>query len=574
MVQTMQNGTYANLYGVPVGEPLRSPFNPAKHLESNSFNAVLPREHQWLGIINTIYNFKKVKMPFLSMTELQKNTLEVDGPGSILTFAIPFKTGCPYLLESLAGDNPTPGKYGQVFEIVLSTNDYTYGDILTADYRNGKQIRIQSIKDHGYQAEIKEWGNGYKYLVALDGYDDEDYFPQEFLEEGTIFVKIDNLDAGEFDSRFTAVGSEPREELQMYSYTVGNSDRAIQGWVTSDASYKKYNLETPGIPALAHLNGASTDVLNYFFKGKDGKTKGLYWVPDFIEKMAAELAKMQERALLWQQGTVFIANGREKIRTGLGYYQQVKQRGNYDTYNNFDQLMNLVINFGERLFSIHNNVSPEDRVVKLRAGRLAYKELMKRFKQYFNTDNPFTVMADHPALLKAKMITYSEETGILYRPLDFKAIHFPDQGMLMIEHDPTLDNLDDYLEHPKAAADGSLTAGMVIIEDVSSPEFTNAIPSSLRQEGKSYKNVTLIKHKGKEDAINYRVGGRVSTQLKKMLGIDNGGVVADWNKTLEIAMWTHGEVFVQDPSLCWIIEYDPTGDIAYNNRNLSLFKSF
>lgn len=573
MVQTVQSGTYTNLYGVPVGQPLRSPFNPKKHLEKNSFNAVIPQEHQWLGIINTIQNFTNVKMPFLSMTELQKNVIEVDGAGSTLQFGVPFQTGCPYLLENLVTDNPTPGKYNQPFFIVLSENSYTHGDVLTSDYRNGKQIRVQNPRDKGPEAEILPYGNGYRYMVALDGIDEEDYYPQEFLIEGTAYMKIDNPDGGEFETNWTTVGGEPRSDLQMYAYTIGHSDRKIHGWVTSDASHKTYNFESaPGIPALSHLKNASTDVLEYFFE--DSKTKmktGVFWVPQFIEKMAAELAKMQEKALLWSQGRTFVSNGRERIITGLGFYQQIKQRGNYDTYSTFDQLFNLIENFSERLFTFGNHVPVAERIVKIRAGKLAYSELRKRFKQYFVTDNPFTVMADHPALIKAKMLNWDDKYGMQYTPIFFDSIFFPEQGRIFIEHDPTFDDLDSYLEHPKQGGYGSLTSGMVIVENISSDDFTNYIPANLRKSDANYRNVSLVKHKGKEDTTEYLVGQGVSSQLKAMLGLPKN-LISSHNKKLEIVMGTHGEVFVHDPSKVWIIEFDPYGDIAFNNRNISLYK--
>lgn len=576
MVQNTFNTGYANINGIPIGEPISSPFTPQKHLESNSYSRIFGKENTWLGILNLVQNFNQMKMPFISMTELSKNVVETDGPGSNFTFGVPFLKGAPFLLENLCADNPTPGKGNQPFFIVMSEDRYTYGDVITTDYRNGKQLRIQTITDKGPEAEIIPYLNGFRYMVALDSYNDDDYYPQEFLEVGTPYIKLFTPDGGEFQSIMggnSGMGEDNKTQLQMYQYTVGHSGQAVHGWVTADATYKRYNVEKANHPAVSHLNGASTDILTYWYPNEAGGKTAAFWVPQFIQRLTAELAKMKENFLVWSQGNSFVSNGREKIVTGLGWYQQIKQRGNYDTYSDFRQLFNLVQNFSEKLFTVHSSVPVGERVVRLRAGKLAFSELRKQFKQYFLTDNMFTVMADHPALIKAGMIQYDEKNGILYKPLHFNSIFFPEQGLLVLEHDPTLDRLDDYLETPRQSSYGSTTAGMVFIEDITDGNFTNAIPSQFQGGDKNFKNTTMLKTRGRKDKLEFKPNSDCSEELMSMLGVyGQGNIVTSWNKGLEFRLSTEGEIWVQDPSRCWIIEYDPYGDIAFNNRNYSLTK--
>lgn len=572
----MQNGTftsgYTNIGGIPIGQPISSPFEPRKHLEANSYSRYMGQENTWMGILNILDKYNKVKMPFISMTELSKNVLEVDGEGSKFTFGVPFIKGCPFILENLCEGQSRLGAGNTPWFIVLSENVYTYGDVITSDFRNGRQIRIQTIRERGEEARIVPHGNGWRFMVALDSiHGESDTYPAELLAQGTPYMKLFQNNGGEFEnimSSYSGLGDEGegRQGVQLYEYTVGNSKQAIHTWVTADATYKSYKLHNASHPALNHLNGASTDILNYWTPGSNGKPMGLFWIPSFIQKMAAELAAMKERFLLWSQGSRIVSNGREQITQGLGYYQQIKQRGNYDTYSDFRQLFNMVMNFAEKLFTVHNQVPVDERIVRLRAGRLAYQELRKQFGQYFKTDNPFTVMADHPALIKAGLITNDSKGGLLYNPVVFNGIKFNDMGTLLVEHDPTLDKLDDYLESPQHAGHGSLTSGMVFIDDITDGNFSNAIPKELKQEGKNYKNVTMIKTRGYVDKREFLVGSDCSTQLLNMLGVyGNGDLVSTWNKGLEIRLSTDGEIWVQDPSRCWIIEYDPYGDIARNS---------
>lgn len=570
MVNTAMKSGYKNIGGIAMGDPISAPFDPKKHLESSSYTRAMGSEKIWLGILNLLDNYNKMKMPFLSMTEMNKNVVEVEGAGSSFEFGIPFIKGCPYIVENISGDNPKVGQGNKPFFIVLSENVFHEGDILTTDWRNGIQIRIQTQTDKGKDAEIIPYLNGYRYMVALDSYEEQDYYPQDFLEPFTPYFKAFSIEGGEFASIQSGysgtMSGDDKTSLQLYKYNVGHSDQSIHAWVTADATYREFNLENRTHPAVAHLNGASTDVLQYWTE-KDGKGKLVFWIPKFMEKMTMELAKMKENFLMWGQGQSFVSNGREKIVTGLGFYQQIKQRGNYDTFTDFRQLFNMVMNFSEKLFTIHNKVAVKDRVVRLRGGKLAIAELRKQFQAYFKTDNPFIVQADHPALVKAGMLKTDASGGIIYRPLQFNAIEFPEQGLLVLEHDETLDRIDDYLENPQMSSYLSNSSGMVFIEDITEGNFTNAFDSSMKQAGKNYGNVTMIKKKGYVDKTEFITHSDCSERLLQMLGVPGSGRnPVSWQKGLEMRMSTQGEIWVQDPSRVWLLEYDPYGEIKQNNK--------
>lgn len=562
---------YTNIGGIPLGSPISSPFEPTKHLESNSYQRVFGRDNVWMGILQLLNNYDKMKMPFISMTELSKNVLEVEGPGSTITFGVPFVRGCPFILENLSGSNPKPGLGNEPFFILLSENTYANGDVLTTDYRNGRQLRVQTIKEKGSDAEIIPYLNGWRYLVALDSYDEEAWYPQEFLVPGTPYMKLYQHNGGEFSNEMsTYSGMDERDALQLYQYTVGNSEQAIQTWVTADATYRNFKIENKLHPMLQHLQGASADVLTYWTGQGDGKKKPIFWIPTFIQKLAGELAKMKENLLTWGTGLTYVSNGREKQTVGLGFYQQIKQRGNYDTYSTPRQLFNLVLNFSEKLFTVHNQVSPEDRIVKLRAGKFAYQELRKQFSSYFKTDNPFTVFADHPALIKAGLLTNDSKGGLIYKPVQFNGIFFPEQGTLLVEHDPTLDKIDEYLETTPYASYVGNSAGMVFIEDITSGNFTNAIPAEMKNSSMSYKNTLMIKQRGYKDKIEFLVGSGCSEELVKMLDPSlNPNQIMSYNKGMGIALRTQGEIWVQDPSRVWLLEYDPEGVIKKYSQNFT-----
>ena len=92
---------YKDFGGLPIGQPLKSPYVSGKHLESKTFDQIVGRQHTWMGILNLLNNFDKMHTPLLSMTELEKNVIYVDGQNASFVYGIPYKLGCPFLKEVL-----------------------------------------------------------------------------------------------------------------------------------------------------------------------------------------------------------------------------------------------------------------------------------------------------------------------------------------------------------------------------------------------------------------------------------------------------------------------------------------
>jgi hypothetical protein len=56
--------------------------------------------------------------------------------------------------------------------------------------------------------------------------------------------------------------------------------------------------------------------------------------------------------------------------------------------------------------------------------------------------------------------------------------------------------------------------------------------------------------------------------MLKMMGASSmGNNIVMREKGLSVAMYTEGEIWVQDPSRVWLLEYDPDGSIKQNYVN-------
>jgi hypothetical protein len=165
------------------------------------------------------------------------------------------------------------------------------------------------------------------------------------------------------------------------------------------------------------------------------------------------------------------------------------------------------------------------------------------------------------------MIETDAKGGIIYRPLQFNGIFFPEQGLLLVEHDETLDNIDTYLENVQYSSYLQNSAGMVFIEDITDGNFTNAIPSGMKKPD-NLRNVTMIKRRGYKDRTEFKVGSDCDPDMLRMMGVNGAGnVVSTWDKGLSVRLATEGEIWVQDPSRVWLLEYDPDGSIRQNYVN-------
>jgi hypothetical protein len=558
--------------GVPIGKPITSPYNNLKHVEKNSFDRHAAGKNQFLGLMKLWNHYSYVNTPLISMTELSKNVLETNGFNTTFTFGIPFEKGAPFLLEALIKDTSKPGLGKKPFHIVVSENLYSNGDVITSDVRNGKQLQVCTIQEYGDEAKIVPYGDGWKLMVVPAGMSLEDFYPTAYLQPLTRYYKVYQENGGEFQNVATNKTGRDKSAVQLFEYTVGDSEMAIETWFTSQAQLITMHDQNnkgihPSVQHLSHDMGAKDAITNFFnvdpVTGEKVKGTGS-WIPTFIGDMIAELAELKEKKVLWSQGNARITNGREVVTTGLGYYQQIKQRGNYYTYSTFKQLFNFLQNFTSILFANNRNVKPENRTIKWRMGSGAAEELRKQWGAYFKTDNPFLITGEHPALKNMlKADPKNGATDVIYTPLRFSKIFMPEVGLIEFEVDTNLDWIDGDIEGSKMTGGKMNSAYMVFVEDVTDKNFSNAMLQGQTNSvgGSSYDlgNTVMIKPKGYVDTLNYMVGsGYIHPILSQYAGQPaHRSTVSTREKGFGVMAYTCGEVWVQDPTRMLMLEYFP-----------------
>ncbi len=546
--------------GIQVGSA-QSPYFATKHTEANTILNAFGGDvtnSQYLGMLKLWHQYNMLSAPLISMTELQNNVLYTNGFGTLLGFSIPYNIGFPFIKENLVGELSKPGLGGMAFPIVLSENCYTNGDILTTDYRNGRQLQVT-------QDEIVPYGDGWKYMVKLVTFDeDNDFYPAEELLEGKRYMKVTNY-SSEFDEGYGNLSNPTRTGLMNYQYQTGNAEQGIEHWITSHGDMLEISdiQSKPNLMYLQHYGDLTnvSSILNFFNKDVNGKpiAGSFAWMPSIIAGLQIELALMKEKALMWGQGAILQGSGRKQFRVPSGYYPQVKNRGNYLTYNSFKNLPNILKNIVGQLFIGRKDVPYSQRRVKFRMGIGAMIEMQKAFMTQFKTDNPFMILGDHPAVKGGLTGTIDKLT---YRPARMYSVEYPEVGYVEVEHDPVLDYIDEDNQHRDYEGMYPRSSYMIFVEDLTSGDFSNAMPKSGTynvQEGfNNGANVMMIKPKNYVDTMSFEVGAGCNPTLKKFIGWNsNAGIISSKKRGFGVSMLTTGELWVKDPSRIVLLEYVP-----------------
>jgi hypothetical protein len=366
---------------------------------------------------------KLMNTPLISLAEMNNSVLYVNGAEGKFRYSIPYDLGLPYVVEDLTAGIDRPGIDGQKFKIKLSENCFTNTDIITYDYRDGVTLYIT-------EEEIVEEIDGWVYTVAIPTADKKKFFPKRFLQPGTEYMKITNVN-GEYDTQKSSVWLRQGSlDLEMQ---IGGG-RSVYHWITAYADMLKID---GGDPRYGYLNQYSdlrrnNSTLVFFNKDQYGnKIPGsMKWMNRVEAMLWAEMKMMEERDLMWNKGGIVQGAGKRSVRVNTGLYEQMRN-GNRVQYTTLtlslieETLANLFYNSG---------IPFEQRRTKIMLGTGAMIEVSKLLADDFKHSNPFLV---HAGDVKGYLYGDAMHLGFGYR---FTSKRFPIAGEVVFEYNPALDN--------------------------------------------------------------------------------------------------------------------------------------
>lgn len=200
--------------------------------------------------------------------------------------------------------NSTPGRNKQPFRIMVDRPWFTDGDVLAADQFSGKQVRVV---DNG----VQETDSGVILTVQLVTEDKEEYFPVEYLADGTQFKKLFFV-GGEYNDKGSKVVHGGKMKMMN---TLGGEIRTEFG-----------------ITDWADALTLTVNTVQFDQNGKPVKVLDSRWFKRAEIAAWAEHRRMKENYLFFAQaGSNLSAASAYDVSTSMGAWQML-HLGNVDYY--------------------------------------------------------------------------------------------------------------------------------------------------------------------------------------------------------------------------------------------------
>lgn len=424
-----------------------------------------------LGLISLFETMQIVKVPFLKDAIKNADYIYTNGYRGSFQYEVEMDVDYPCVVEDVEADDKL-GIDGSVFKIKL-TFPFSNGDILTYDPYDGAQVIVAD------EYEVIDEGNGYVHYVQLIGASRDAYFPKDKLVAGTQYMKIDHV-ASEYDTKFSKITGAQTPQKVTLEFTLGDI-RGVEVAYTEYANSMTINGKESG----ALLETLTRQKRNYgdhdfLFMGqiKGKNSLKVTKVEDLLAALAmAELQKMTAMGLMFNRGGVITgANGSKRVNEGI--YHQLR-RGHRWTYNNPKELRGLIQRAGDTIFNgVH--VPMHLRKFKFKAGKHAYDEVRKLFKDEFTNTYPLFLNSD---AVPVKLLSGNDRYNLTYESFAIGTAFLNGIGNVEIEHDPSLDyDMGDFISRGYSAG-LSKRSWSLVIWDVTDNRYSNVWDSNNLPQG-------------------------------------------------------------------------------------------
>jgi hypothetical protein len=402
-----------------------------------------------MGVLSAWNQWSLISTPLLSMTELQNNTIYLNGNDGEMTFNMPYQLDGVSVKEEFSTDIARPGMDGQTFEICLGDGNleptFQVGTRITPDFRDGQNLLIVGVNS----APV---GQGFLYSVRLVTNDRNEYFDKKWLAVGTQYFRISGT-VNEFDEKFAGIDNS--FGMMKLKHQLGGG-RGVEYTITGDAYrlnlqvgknqgnvsgldfvMNKANSLTPNDPGFYMAIGEGNGKL-----GTDGmqgfKPGTVTWMNMVDALLLKQLMLDEERDLMWARGGLVTGARNKSIIVGEGLYNQMK-RGNWVKLPRYSKqaLMNA---FGQ-VFRNRPDIPDYMRRFKLQGGRGAVMELQRIFQEQLNTTaNQAGAVIQAADLGIVKKV--GEINGVTQLSTGFRmqSAFISGLGWLEIEHNPAFDS--------------------------------------------------------------------------------------------------------------------------------------
>jgi len=504
-----------------------------------------------LGLITAFNQMKLVSTPLINQTELKKNIILVNGMQGRFTFTMPFELQGVRVIEDI--NDATVAKLGidgQPFEVLFYEDIFATNDIVTYDFRDGKQMYIKKY--------VGQAGEGHIYEAQLVTQDPKnDYFPKDALQPGVEYFKVGNI-LNEFDQEGSSVLAQTGE-LKFENRLSGH--RMVEHKITAYADRLEIPTATGAFSESLRnfLNPNNKDFISTFGAYKDGKPipgTGSYATMAELLIMA-ELRRMEEKQLMWgKAGTVVGSRNQSKtIKNGL--YEQLKLGNRYKIQRYNKGILEQAF-IG--LFANRPDIKIEERYVKIQAGAGAYYEILKIFNEEMKAI-PLVMQAyDLNVVRKESFANGVQNLSTGYQVVK---VFLPGIGTIEVDHNPAFDvNTSRKADEPLIGQfpRWSYTSAILDVTDKGATNATARTAGVEFMEGANQSaNIFMVKPKQmQKDIISIIPGRSMGLGLFGSSTVGGKVLAATKEPAATITIENASEIWVKDPTRTILIELDKT----------------
>ena len=551
-------------------------FHFAKDLRKNPLSLDLPTSQAYMdgedqfkhiGELGFFGQRTTTAKPF-TIDILENRQVMETGHDGTFHYDVPFYTNeqCVTMRDT-SRDQEAPGTDEGTFKIVLS-EEYKPWDVLAVDIYYGQQIIVT-------EDPVLQKGDTFEHIVKLSTNNRRESYETYNLKEGITYYKLFNLLGGERDTFLSGVRvpNRPSSLTCEFQVGVGSGAELDVSAVANIGSKIGTNFRQGFIKDLnmdfEQFTRTWGDVAVVMDKAADGsvipETARLSDVAEWLVKRE-HMKMIETRAMFARPARVSVGAGHVTIAEGLWFQLR---RGKIIPYSRKGGITRRHIKEATEYVFQGNEIQPEDRYIKFKAGKYAYENIQTIYSTEFNDQmgrlSNITNLFGTDGQIPTSPITGSLD-GLKLKTVKIQQVYLPGIGNVEVEYDPSLDYLGNVADrlaagmHPNGKSHGAYA---MVIWDARKQSYSN---NKYTPKGVDFvegapenSSVYLVKRPG--DLI---FSGRVNGYYDPSRTSD---ILSSGNKQRFVDYWswdTGCAYFLADPSAFVMIELVEQDRRGYN----------
>lgn len=414
---------------------------------------------------------------------LENRQVMETGHDGTFQYDVPFYTNDQCVtVRDTSSDQEAPGIDEGTFKLVLS-EEFKPWDVLTTNVYFGQEVVVT-------EDTVLQKGDSFEHIVKLLSGNRKEWYEPSNLKEGITYFKAYNILGGERDTFLTGVRMPNRSSKLTCEFQVGvGSGAELDVSAVANIGSKIGTNFKEGMIKDLNMNFDQFtknwgDVAVIMDKAPDGtvlpETARLTDVAEWLVKRE-HLKMIENRAMFAKGGRITVGAGHVTIAEGLWF--QLK-RGKNIPYSRKGGITRRHIKEAVEYVYQGNDMKPEERYIKFKAGTYAYENIQEIYSSEFSdqmgrTSNLTNVFGTDGQLKTSPITTTVDEYGTInmkLKALKVAMVFLPGIGNVEVEYDPSLDylgNIADRMQagmHPQGKSHGAYA---MVIWDARKQSYSN-----------------------------------------------------------------------------------------------------